>query len=87
VATGRTQTEGDDDMSSIQKRVRNGRETWRVAWRDPDGKQRSKTFSKLADAKAKRTELDHSMQHGTYIDPAGRPPRSARSPTIGSPGR
>jgi hypothetical protein len=37
-------------MASIEKRVRNGKTTYRVRYRDPAGSQRSKVFARKADA-------------------------------------
>ena len=37
-------------MSSVDKRIREGRTTWLARWRDPDGAQRKRTFSKKSEA-------------------------------------
>jgi hypothetical protein len=37
-------------MASIQKRLRNGKTTYRVRYRDPARQQRSKVFARKADA-------------------------------------
>jgi hypothetical protein len=37
-------------VASIEKRIRNGRTTYRVRYRDPAGHQRSKVFTRKTDA-------------------------------------
>jgi hypothetical protein len=37
-------------MASIEKRVRNGRVSYRARYRDPSGRQRAKTFRRKVDA-------------------------------------
>ena len=37
-------------MATIEKRVRNGRTTYRVRYRDPAGSQRSMVFARKSDA-------------------------------------
>ncbi len=54
-------------MSSIS-RSPSGK--WWVRWRDPDGRQRTKTFPKQALAKQYQTQLDARLLEGTYIDPS-----------------
>jgi integrase len=57
-------------MASIQKRTRNGIDTWRVAWRDPDtGRQVGRVFDRAADARDLKASLEHSTRTGSYIDP------------------
>jgi integrase len=56
-------------MSSIERRVRNGKRVYRVHFRDPDGKQRSKTFDRLIPAERFKTSVDAAKNQGTYIDP------------------
>lgn len=43
---------------------------WRVRWRDPSGKQRSRTFTHRRDADRWRTEVEHQVLAGSYIDHA-----------------
>jgi integrase len=57
-------------MSSIQKRIRNGRVGYRVHFRAPDGRQRSKTFDRLIPAQRFQTTIDASKLTGSYVDPA-----------------
>lgn len=46
---------------------------WRVRYEDPDGKERSESFAKKADADAFRTRIDADLLRGSYRDPdAGR---------------
>jgi integrase len=50
---------------------------WNVRYRDPSGKQRSKTFKRQVDAKAFRLDVETDKRRGTYIDPqAGAVPLS-----------
>ncbi|MGK5684774.1 tyrosine-type recombinase/integrase [Actinoplanes sp. URMC 104] len=62
-------------MASIQKRrldsKANGKDvyTWRVMWRDADGNQKSKTFTRERDARAFKADLESSQNRGTYVDP------------------
>ncbi|MGC1211267.1 MAG: site-specific integrase [Micromonospora sp.] len=57
-------------MSSIQKRP-DGR--YRVRWRDPEGKERAKHFSRKIDAERFRSTVDADIIRGAYVDPqAGR---------------
>jgi len=57
-------------MASIQKRVRNGRVTYRVRYRDPAGRQRSRVFTRKADAQRFLNESEHAKLKGTWTDPA-----------------
>lgn len=41
---------------------------YRVRWRDPSGKQRSKTFDRRRDADRWAATVEHSKNVGTYID-------------------
>ena len=43
---------------------------YRVRWRTPDGKSRSKTLKRRVDAERFRTGVEHSKDVGTYIDPS-----------------
>jgi integrase len=44
-------------------------DNWNVRYRDPSGKQRSKTFKRQVDARAFASDVDADMRRGTYIDP------------------
>lgn len=56
-------------MASVEKRVRDGQVRWIVRHWTPDGKQRTKTFDREADAKRHRTSVENSMLTGSYVDP------------------
>lgn len=55
-------------MASIERRERNGSTTWRVKWRDPDGRQRSQVFDRERAAKDHRATIERSLVTSTYID-------------------
>ena len=57
-------------MASIEKRVRDGRTTWLARWRDPDGRQRKRSFKRKADAERYLTSVKSSMLQGAYVDPS-----------------
>ncbi|HEY6595932.1 MAG TPA: hypothetical protein VI011_17795 [Asanoa sp.] len=54
-------------MSSVQKRP-DGR--YRVRWRDPEGKERAKHFTRKVDAERFRSTVDADIIRGAYVDPA-----------------
>ncbi|MHB1447189.1 MAG: tyrosine-type recombinase/integrase [Acidimicrobiales bacterium] len=54
-------------MGSLEKR--NGR--YRAKYRDPLGRQRSKTFTRKADADRFVREIQVEMERGRWVDPAG----------------
>lgn len=56
-------------MASIDKRVRDGRTSWRVRYRTPAGAQRSKSFARKVDAERFRAGVESSKVTGTYVDP------------------
>ncbi|MER7540218.1 site-specific integrase [Streptomyces sp. NPDC097704] len=45
---------------------------WAVRWRDPQGKQRKKSFKRKPDAQRYAAELKSSMDEGSYINPVTR---------------
>ena len=57
-------------MATIEKRVRNGKATYRVRYRDPAGSQRSKVFARKADAQRFLNETETTKARGTWTDPA-----------------
>jgi integrase len=57
-------------MATIEKRVRNGRVTYRARYRDPAGIQRSKVFARKADAQRFLNETETAKARGTWTDPA-----------------
>jgi integrase len=55
---------------SLHRSDRYGRGArWLLRWRDPDGRQRKKSFKRKADAEKYATELEHRLGSGTYIAP------------------
>jgi integrase len=56
-------------MASIQKRVRDGKTSYRVQYRVSPTAMRSKSFRRLEDARTFRKELEHAMLHGPAPDP------------------
>lgn len=50
------------------RRAPSGR--WRAEWRDPDGRKRSRTFPRKADAQRYLTGIEASKISGGYADPA-----------------
>ncbi|UPK75578.1 site-specific integrase [Nocardioidaceae bacterium SCSIO 66511] len=61
-------------MASIERRTReddSGKEivSYRVRWRDPDGRQRAKTFRLKRDAERHRDNVAADLVRGQYIDP------------------
>lgn len=56
-------------MASVEKRVRDGRTSYLVRWRDEEGKQRKKSFVRMVDANRFKAEVAHSLNTGAYIDP------------------
>ena len=56
-------------MASVEKRARAGGYVWRAHYRDPNGKQRSKSFARKVDAEQFLTTVESSKLTGAYIDP------------------
>ena len=57
-------------MAHVERR---GAGRWRARYRDPTGRERSKTFERRADAERFLTTVEHSKLTGGYVDPsAGR---------------
>jgi hypothetical protein len=57
-------------MATIERRMRNGKTTYRVRYRDPAGSQRSKVFARKADAQRFLNETETAKARGTWTDPA-----------------
>jgi integrase len=57
-------------MATIEKRVRNGKTTYRVRYRDPAGSQRSRVFARKADAQRFLNETETAKARGTWTDPS-----------------
>ena len=71
-------------MASIEKRTRNGRTTYRVRYRDPAGRQRSKVFTRKADADGWLTDNDYAKRHSGWVDPAAGKVRLGSGPNTGT---
>lgn len=59
-------------MASIERRQQTagGKITWRAHYRDPEGKQRSKTFGRRIDAQRYLVTVESAILVSAYIDPA-----------------
>lgn len=57
-------------MSSVEKRVRDGRTIWRAHYRTPDGKQRNKSFTRKGDAERFLTTVESAKLSGSFADPS-----------------
>ena len=57
-------------MASIEKRLRDGRASWRAHYRTPAGAQRNKTFARKIDAERFLSSIESAKVTGTYVDPA-----------------
>src|SRR5689334_18177196 len=55
-------------MSDIDRR----RGKYVARWREPSGRQRSKSFDRAGDARRYLTEINRSMDRGVYVDPTSR---------------
>lgn len=49
--------------------IREWHRGWQVRWRDPAGRQRTKSFKRKGDAKQFANRVEVEMQRGTYVDP------------------
>lgn len=56
-------------MAHIEDRGSGGRLRWRVRWRDPAGRHRSKSFERKADADRYLHSLSVDLDQGTWRDP------------------
>jgi integrase len=57
-------------VATIERRVRNGKITYRARYRDPAGRQRSKVFARKADAQRFLNDTETAKARGTWTDPA-----------------
>lgn len=57
-------------MASVEKRIRDGRVRWYARYRDPNGRQLSRSFDRKADAERFLTGVESSKLTGSYVDPA-----------------
>lgn len=56
---------------AIQKRLNKaGKKIYVARWRDPSGKERSKSFSREKAAKAHLQEMERAVRRGEYIEPS-----------------
>lgn len=55
-------------MASVEKRTREGQLTWLARWRDPEGRQRKKSFPRKVDAERFLTTVESAKLRGVYID-------------------
>jgi integrase len=53
----------------IEKRFSTHRVSWRVRYRGPDGRQRSKTFARRRDAEAYENQINQQLRSGDWLDP------------------
>ncbi len=54
-------------MGSVERRQDSG--TWRARWRTPDGRSRSKAFTRRGDAERYLVQVESSKPLGSYVDP------------------
>jgi integrase len=52
------------------KKQGRGRPRWRARWRDPAGRERSKTFARKVDAERFLLGIEDAKLRGAYVDPA-----------------
>lgn len=57
-------------MASIRKRPDRPK-PWEAVYRDPDGRQRTRTFARKADAQRFLTGVEHALLSGSYVDARG----------------
>ncbi len=55
-------------MASVEKRIRGGKASWVARWRDAEGKPRSKSFSRKADADRQAATVVADLARGAYVD-------------------
>jgi integrase len=56
-------------MAHIERRIRNGKTTYRARYRDPAGQERAKVFTRRGDAQRFLTEMENRKLKGTWTDP------------------
>lgn len=58
-------------MATINKyQTSTGAQRYRVLWRDPSGRQKSKSFDKWQNANDFRIKLEHELREGSYVEPS-----------------
>lgn len=60
----------EEDSVSVEKRVRNGKTSCLVRWRDTVGASRSRTFDREVDATAYDGEINRQRRQAMLVDPA-----------------
>ncbi len=57
-------------MATINKyKTSTGSQRYRVLWRDPSGRQKSKSFDKWQNANDFRVKLEHELRESSYVEP------------------
>jgi integrase len=60
-------------VSHVEKRIRNGRLTYRARWREAGGRERKRSFARMTDARRFLVEVEDAKLRGAYVPPeAGR---------------
>ena len=57
-------------MAHIEKRLRGGKVTYRARYRDPAGRERSKSFDRKVDAERWLADVQHAKSRGAWTDPS-----------------
>lgn len=57
-------------MAHVERRFRAGTLTWRARYRGPDGRERSRTFDRKADAEQFLAQTESDKARGAWIDPS-----------------
>ena len=57
-------------MGHVERRVRNGRASYRARYRDPAGREHGRVFTRKADAQRFLTEMENAKLRGTWTHPA-----------------
>ncbi len=57
-------------MAHVERRVRNGKTSYRARYRDPSGHERARVFERKSEALRFLTEAESSKLRGTWTDPA-----------------
>jgi len=58
-------------VSKVSRKPTGGRPqvSWMVRYRDPDHRQKARTFARKAEASRFAVAVEHSITAGTYVDP------------------
>ncbi len=57
-------------MAHVERRVRNGKTSYRARYRDPAGQERARVFDRKSEALRFLTEVEGSKLRGTWTDPS-----------------